>query len=40
MQDERILTVSSVDSSFDSFGAVHFDVTDHVLGFWCDLIGW
>ncbi len=34
-------TVSSVDSDFATFGAVHLDVTDldRALGFWRDLIG-
>lgn len=34
-------TVSSVDSDFATFGAVHLDVTDldRALGFWRDLVG-
>jgi catechol-2,3-dioxygenase len=34
-------TVSSIDSDFATFGAVHLDVTDldRALGFWRDLIG-
>ncbi len=41
MDTQSTPTVSSIDSDFATFGAVHLDVTDleRALGFWRDLIG-